>query len=187
MVFDSLIEKYFPAGSKSYHIYIEHVSAVARTVSELCRRNRHLNIDEDLAVKGAMLHDLGICMVDAPKIECFGFMPYIQHGIIGRLILEDEGLPEYALFCERHIGTGMYIEDIIANKMPLPVKDMYPLTMEEKVVAYADKFFSKSKGKLSEPKDIEEIKKGIASYGARGTVIFSEWEKLFGVNIQPEL
>ncbi|MDL2227263.1 HDIG domain-containing protein [Bacteroidales bacterium OttesenSCG-928-K03] len=176
----NVIEKYFPPETDSYKIYIQHVKAVANAVEKICDYNKHLNIDKSFVKNAALLHDIGICMVDAPKLHCYGFVPYIQHGIMGRLILEDEKLEEYALVCERHIGTGIFKDDIISNKLPLPIKDMYPISIEEKVVAYADKFFSKSQNELAKPKAIEDIKNDIAKYGKKHLIIFDEWCKLFG-------
>ncbi|MDR2084855.1 MAG: HD domain-containing protein [Bacteroidales bacterium] len=180
MDINAVIRKYFPYGSESYNIYYAHVTAVADTVAKICEHNKHLKINKLFAINASLLHDIGICMVNAPQIHCTGFAPYIQHGIMGRIILEDENINEYSSVCERHIGTGLYKEDIINGKLPLPIKDMYPVSLEEKVVAYADKFFSKSKHNLSKPKEINLIREEIAKHGKKHIDTFDNWCNLFG-------
>ncbi|MDD2205300.1 MAG: HDIG domain-containing protein [Bacteroidales bacterium] len=177
---DLIIKKYYQPYTKGYDIYIQHVTAVAKTALSVCENNPELNINKELVYNAAMLHDIGICMVDAASIECYGFCPYIQHGILGRLILEDEGFADYGRFCETHVGTGFYKDEIIDRKLPLPIKDMIPNTIEEQVVCYADKFFSKSDADLSVPKNLERVKHSIAKYGQRGAAVFENWLNMFG-------
>lgn len=178
-MFEELITKYIPKNSKGYYIYITHVNAVANAVKKICKNNPNLKIDNNLAYNAAILHDIGICMVDAPIIGCHGFSPYIQHGIYGRLILEDEGLSEYAKFCETHIGTGLYATDVISQKLPLPIKDMIPLTIEEEIICFADNFFSKSHGDITKPEQFEKVLEDIKKHGERGYLKFKEWCDLF--------
>jgi len=42
-----------------------------------------------------------------------------------------EGYPKHGLVCERHTGTGITLEMIIKNNLPLPHRDMVPVSMEE--------------------------------------------------------
>ena len=180
MDIDTIIKRYFAPNTESSNIYHQHTQAVASAVVKICEHNSHLNISREFAVNAALLHDIGVCMVHAPKIHCYGFAPYIQHGIMGRIILEDERLSEYALVCERHIGTGFFKDEIIDNKLPLPIKDMFPISLEEKVVAFADKFFSKSQSDLAKPDEINVIREEIAAFGKRNINTFNEWCELFG-------
>ena len=57
---------------------------------------------------------------------------------------DEMGLYRHALVCERHTGAGLSITDIEKQNLPLPHRDLLPLSLEEKIVCYADKFFSKS-------------------------------------------
>ena len=58
-------------------------------------------------------------------------------------ILRNEHLPEsYARVCERHTGAGLTLHDILSQNLPLPHHDLQPETIEEKLICYADKFFS---------------------------------------------
>lgn len=125
-----------------------------------------------------MLHDIGIFKCDAAGILCFGTEPYICHGRIGAELLRSEGFPRHARVCERHTGAGITKAQIIAQNLPLPQQDFLPETMEEKVICYADKFFSKTH--LDREKTIEQAEKSLSKFGEEGVLRFREWEKCFG-------
>ena len=59
-------------------------------------------------------------------------------------MLRERGLNQHARVAERHTGTGLRKEEIIRRNLPLPHEDFVPETMEEQVICYADKFFSKT-------------------------------------------
>ena len=125
-----------------------------------------------------MLHDIGIFKCDAAGIQCFGTEPYICHGRIGAELLRSEGFPRHARVCERHTGAGITKAQIIAQNLPLPQRDFLPETMEEKVICYADKFFSKTH--LDRGETIEQADKSLSKFGDEGVLRFREWEKCFG-------
>ena len=125
-----------------------------------------------------MLHDIGIFKCDAAGIQCFGTEPYICHGRIGAELLRSEGFPRHARVCERHTGAGITKAQIIAQNLPLPQQDFLPETMEEKVICYADKFFSKTH--IDREKTIEQVEKSLSKFGDEGVLRFREWEKCFG-------
>ena len=124
-----------------------------------------------------MLHDIGIFKCDAAGIQCFGTEPYICHGRIGAELLRSEGFPRHARVCERHTGAGITKAQIIVQNLPLPQQDFLPETMEEKVICYADKFFSKTH--LDREKTIEQAEKSLSKFGEEGVLRFREWEKCF--------
>ena len=124
-----------------------------------------------------MLHDIGIFKCDAAGIQCFGTEPYICHGRIGAELLRSEGFPRHARVCERHTGAGITKAQIIAQNLPLPQQDFLPETMEEKVICYADKFFSKTH--IDREKTIEQAEKSLSKFGDEGVLRFREWEKCF--------
>jgi hypothetical protein len=62
-------------------------------------------------------------------------------------MLEDMGLTAEALICERHVGAGISADEICSRRLPLPNRNMLPVTIEEQIICYADKFFSKSKNR----------------------------------------
>lgn len=124
-----------------------------------------------------MLHDIGIFKCDAAGIQCFGTEPYICHGRIGAELLRSEGFPRHARVCERHTGAGITKAQVIAQNLPLPQQDFLPETMEEKVICYADKFFSKMH--LDREKTIGQAEKSLSKFGDEGVLRFREWEKCF--------
>ena len=91
-----------------------------------------------------MLHDIGIFYCNAPNIHCHGTHTYIEHGYLGAELLRNEGFPKHALVAERHTGTGITIEQIIREDLPIPERDYCPQSIEEKIVCYADKFYLKA-------------------------------------------
>lgn len=123
---------------------MRHCEAVAQLALDIARR-KSLPLDRKMIHEAAMLHDIGICMTDAPDIDCHGSEPYIMHGVSGGEIIRREGLPEeYARVAERHTGAGITPEDIVRQSLPLPPGDYMPESLLERLVCYADKFYSKS-------------------------------------------
>jgi uncharacterized protein len=137
---------------------------------------------EELAFleQAAVLHDIGICHVHAPEIYLFGSHPYIMHGILGRVILEAEGLPRHALVCERHIGVGLTEADIVDQGLPLPLRDMAPRSLAEEIICFADLFFSKKPGALKKMKSAAGVREKIAPFGGDKLQIFDRWMGRFG-------
>ena len=141
----TIIRQYYAPDSPGYQLLVTHSLAVARKVLELVKRYpEEESIDKDFLYEAALLHDIGICFTKTPKLYCYGDHPYIQHGIWGRHLLETVGLPRHALVCERHIGVGLSKQDIQKQKLPLPDRDMEPISIEEELVCWADKFFTKA-------------------------------------------
>lgn len=124
-----------------------------------------------------MLHDIGICRCDAPKIYCFGTEPYLRHGLIGAEMMRAEGFPRHARVCERHTGAGLTEKEIIEQDLPLPHRDFLPETLEEKLICYADKFYSKTHP--DREKSFEQAEKSIARFGKDGLERFLAWKALF--------
>lgn len=141
-------------------------------------------IDEEIVNNGALLHDIGIMRCHAPKILCMGDMPYISHGVCGAEMLRDYGrqmgldLEAYARICERHTGSGITAEEVVASRMPLPVRDYLPETLEEKLVCLADKFFSKSGDMLEESP--AQVRAELSRFGEGSLSRFNEMMALFG-------
>jgi uncharacterized protein len=133
--------------------------------------------------EAALLHDIGVCRIQAPKLGLEAGLPYIMHGIIGREILEQEGFPRHALVCERHIGVGLTVEDIISQQLPLPQRDMTPRSTSEQIVCFADLFYSKSPGRIAFQKSPEQVRKKLAGFGEDKVQIFESWMDLFGADL----
>jgi uncharacterized protein len=174
-----IIAKYYDPDSKSYHYLMQHSRMVARKALEIAERVGHLKPDLGFIEEAAMLHDIGIFFTDAPKIGCYGYKEYICHGYMGRELLEREGLLKHALVCERHVGMGITVDDIRGNGLPLPERDMVPESIEEKIICFADKFFSKTEHELLHEKDLERVRAIVKNYGVDKLRLFDNWSRLF--------
>lgn len=108
---------------------IEHCISVARIAMELAgmiSRNG-ADVDMKLVEAGALLHDIGRCRTHS-----------VEHGVVGGQMAREKGLPEpLARIIERHVGGGITPEE--AERLGLRGGNYVPETMEEKIVAYADK------------------------------------------------
>ena len=141
----AIIDKYYSAQPELRALLLRHSEQVAAYALNLCASHPEWHADTTFIREAAMLHDIGIFLCNAPKIYCFGNEPYIRHGFLGGQLLREEGLPRHARVAERHTGSGLTRQQILRRNMPLPIQDWIPETIEEKVICYADKFFSKSK------------------------------------------
>ena len=172
-----IINKYYEEGTSLYDILVTHSRSVAQKALDIAEMHPEMHLDKNFIYEAAMLHDLGIFNTNAPEIYCFGELPYICHGSVGSEILIKMGYEKHALVCERHTGTGLTLEEILKNNYPIPHRDMIPETLEEKLICFADKFYSKTK--LNKEKSIEKIRAGLAKYGNNSVERFDEWCKLF--------
>ncbi|WEV53095.1 HD domain-containing protein [Bifidobacterium sp. ESL0704] len=107
-------------------------------------------LDENLAVVGAMLHDIGTYLVlkhdgsDGERLQ-FDGPNYILHGLRGYDWLIGQGVDEsIAQFARNHTGVGLTREQVVAQGLPLPPADYVPMNLEQEVVMVADKYNSKS-------------------------------------------
>lgn len=178
-----IIKKYYDPDSKAYHFLVHHSSLVAKKAIEIAGKAGHLNLDMRFIEEAAMLHDIGILHVNAPKTGCYGYKDYICHGYLGREMLEGEGLPRHALVCERHVGVGISAEDIRSNNLPLPERDMLPITFEEKIICLADKFYSKTEHDLMHEKPIEKVREILSGFinSEENIRVFDQWLREFGL------
>ena len=170
-------DRYYPQKSKVRDILLTHSECVARKALQIAEKHPELKLDRDFIREAAMLHDIGIVKCDAPGIQCFGAEPYIKHGVIGADMLRRAGFPRHARVCERHTGAGIALQDIIDQHLPLPHQDFLPETMEEQVICYADKFYSKSH--LERERTPEQALKSLERFGQEGAQRFARWMQLF--------
>ena len=155
-----IIDKYYPADNQALRdIYITHARQVAEKALSIAR-NLSLPLDPKMIEGAALTHDIGIFLTDAPGIECRGTEPYLRHGILGAEILRNEGAPaEWVGVAERHTGAGITRKQIEEHNLPLPLRDFMPQTLLERLICYADKFFSKTK--LGHEKTLEEVRRSM--------------------------
>lgn len=181
--YHSLIIKYIKPDTFAYRIYITHVTLVTAKALEIAERLKLSLSQKRFIEEAAMLHDIGIIATNSEDIGCYGELPYACHIIEGRKILEEEGLPLHARVAENHIGVGGLLKsEIIENKMPLPHKDILCSTIEEKIISFADLYFSKNPKRVFLEKTQGQVKQKVKQYGKRQEKTFKEWCKLFGVD-----
>lgn len=162
----AIIDFFYADNAEARDVLMEHSRAVAHMAAEI-NRKRELGLNPAEVEAAAMLHDIGMVRTHAPGIGCHGEMPYICHGVIGADMLRTVGAPEWtARVAERHTGAGLTPEDIATQQLPLPTdRVMMPETTLERLVCYADKFFSKRPGHLSTPKTLEQVRCEMARHG----------------------
>jgi uncharacterized protein len=79
---------------------------------------------------GGLLHDIGRSRSHE-----------VDHAVVGAEILKEMGLSEaLVLIVERHIGAGIPADEAV--ELGLPERHYLPESLEEKIVAYADKLLS---------------------------------------------
>ena len=104
-----------------------HVAKMCHHVASKLASKGH-DIDVNLAEIGGLLHDIGRCRTHG-----------LDHGIAGGKILRGYGRSQLAEIAERHIGGGISTEDGETAGLPAGVYE--PISIEQKVVCYADKLF----------------------------------------------
>lgn len=159
----TIVDKYYPEGSRLRDIYLRHSRSVADLALAI-NEAKALGLDPARVEEAAMLHDVGIFLTRAEALDCHGDAPYIAHGYLGADLLRAEGYPEEdARVAERHTGTGLTFAE--AFRLGLPEDRNYmPETELERLVAYADKFYSKS-GDM-ERKSLAQVRRSLGRHGS---------------------
>lgn len=173
-----IIHQYYEKDSELYHILVLHSQQVRDKALSVAEKHPELNLNTSFLSEAALLHDIGIFLTNAPRIYCHGTHEYIQHGYLGADLLREAGLVKHALVCERHTGVGISLEKILERNLPLPHRPMIPVTNEEKVICYADKFYSKSD--LHVTLSLERIINILGHHGEENVKIFMQWHEMYG-------
>ena len=163
MDYISIINKYYPNDDALRQLLLKHSRQVADRCLQIAWKHKELPVDIQFLEEAAMLHDIGIYQCHAPSIYCNGTEPYIKHGPIGGDLLRAEGYPRHARVAERHTGTG------------LPGYE--PETLEEQIVCYADKFYSKSSP--DHVRSVLETAQSLEKFGHEGVKKFLSWSERF--------
>ena len=172
-----IIDKYYPQDNELRRILVVHSRKVADKALQIAANHPELRLDEEFLYEASMLHDIGIFKTHAPAIQCMGDAPYICHGYLGAELMRAEGFPRHADVCEHHTGAGISPEDIVRQQLPVPRRDMRPVTPEEIVVCLADKFFSKTR--LEQEKTVEQARRSLEKFGEEGVKRFDCWCALY--------
>lgn len=177
MDYRSIINQYYPEENELKKILLTHSKSVTDKALQIVDRHPELQLDRQFIEEAAMLHDIGIVKCNAPGIFCYGTEPYIKHGIIGAEMLRSAGFPRHARVCERHTGAGIELSNILEQNLPLPHQNFLPETLEEQVICYADKFFSKTH--LDRVRTPEQALKSVERFGNGGAQRFKQWMQKF--------
>jgi uncharacterized protein len=178
----SILQKYYDTSSLAYTILVTHSQSVTQKALAIARSHPEWNANITFIEQACILHDIGVFLTYAPAIGCFGKHHYIEHGYLGADLLREEGYPRHALVCERHTGVGLSKQEIIEKHLPIPHRDMIPLSLEEQIICFSDKFFSKSH--IEKEFSLEEIRSSLSKFGDNVVNRFDEWSSMFlGTNV----
>jgi uncharacterized protein len=158
-----IIDKYYASQPELREVLLVHSRQVADRALRIVDMHPEWKADRQFVEEAAMLHDIGIIYCNAPKIHCLGTHRYIEHGFLGAELLRSEGLPRHALVAERHTGSGITLEQVIRDDLPIPERDYCPISLEEKIICYADKFYSKTR--LNEETSPARVRQKLWMYG----------------------
>lgn len=161
--YQSVIDQYYAEDDQLRRLLLFHSRQVADRSLAICNQHPELKLDAQFVEEAAMLHDIGIRWCHAPSIFCVGEAPYIEHGQIGGRLLRQLGFERHARVCERHTGTGL--------------PGFEPETLEEQLVCYADKFYSKSHPERV--LTVEQAAQSLERFGHEGVEKFLGWAKMF--------
>jgi uncharacterized protein len=149
---------------------INHCKAVTELALETARifKEKGFKIDFELVEMGALLHDVGRSKTHD-----------VNHGVVGAEIVKSAGLPDsMASIVKRHVGGGITANE--AEELGWP-KDFYaPITLEEKVVSYADKLIEKGKRVPIEVTIAKFSEQGLYEAAERVQKLYDEIKGLIG-------
>jgi len=182
---EEVLARFYEPDSPTLILLRRHGQLVAAKALAVAKQVAPLDPDRRFLYEAAMLHDVGIFETDSPVLGCHGNAPYVCHGVLGCRLLESIGLPRHALVCERHVGCGLSAEEIRERNLPLPLRNMRPESLEEEIICYADKFFSKNDRGLSRMRSVAEVIALLSSYGPASVARFRHWVQRFETSDAP--
>ncbi len=112
--------------SKSVIAHCKAVSKLAEKTAQACQKKGY-SVDVELVTIGALLHDVGRSKTHS-----------VDHVVAGAEIAHTLSLPDAVVtIIERHVGGG--VTDKEAQELGWPKRSYMPVSLEEKIVSYADK------------------------------------------------
>ena len=136
---------------------MSHCKAVAKLAVKTAKTLKERGFDVDVGVVevGALLHDIGRSKTHS-----------VDHVIVGAEIVKTAGMPDSVVaIIKRHVGGGITTTE--AKSLGWPDDNYMPVTLEEKVVSYADKLVETTDERVP----IEET---ISKFQARGLTASAE-------------
>ena len=146
-------------------------------------KKRGLEVNEDMVKIGALIHDIGVYQIWEAESSNMRNIPYISHGLIGYNILIKEGYSiKHSRFALTHTGLGITKENIKEQKLQLPLNDYIPITLEEELIAFADRFHTKQPSFCT----FEEEKRKLEKFDSIKGMKMDLFKKKFGLpNLSP--
>ena len=80
---------------------------------------------------------------------------------------------------ERHTGAGISLDTIVQHNLPLPRRNLVPVTLTEKIICCADKFFSKTGPARHQPRTVTQILEDLTAIDPAHAHRFSRWAETF--------
>jgi len=135
--------------SKSVVDHCIVVSNLAAAIARACER-RGIPVDIKLVEIASLLHDVGRSVTHD-----------VRHGVLGGALARANSFDERIVsIIETHVGAGIPADE--AEDIGLPRRDFMPKTIEEKIVAYADKLM-KGKRRVEVDEVLEEFSKTLGA------------------------
>ena len=153
----AIIKKFISEEEQLYQIYLSHVERVADRAVQIAERLGLSKLEQEFIYDASMLHDIGVVEVYAPDIGCNGTLPYIQHLIVGKRILDEEGMPHHGNVALRHCAPQFSMDNIKRRKIPLPEGNYQPQNLYEKIISYSDLFYTKNPYHKSGTRCLEDV------------------------------
>ncbi|MFI0792247.1 HD domain-containing protein [Micromonospora rubida] len=138
----ALHERYAPT-EEAFELVHTHCQIVCAVAEQLLDGYRS-DLNVALVRAGSLLHDIGVYRLYDASGQ-LDHESYVRHGVLGHGLLRELGFPELVgRFCSHHTGVGLTRQDVLRQRLPLPVGDYLADSVEEQLVMYADKFHSKT-------------------------------------------
>jgi len=174
----ALHKKYAPS-DEIYGLVLTHSQIIYDIALQLIEKEA-FPINRELVQTGALLHDIGAYPLFGSNSKLREGISYVSHGIEGEKILKREGFPEAIWrFAAHHTGVGLSKQDIIIQKLPLPIEDYLAESDEELLIMYADKFHSKTTPPYIN--SFEWCREDLAQYGEDKVIKFDNMAVKFGI------
>lgn len=173
------IHRKYAKTDADFNLVYQHCQVIEAIAMQLLDARPIVGIDRGLVRVGCLLHDIGAYEV----LEDGRFVQGIRHGTVGENILQREGFSEaISRFASHHTGVGLTEQDVIDQRLPIPVADYTAQTNEERLLMYADKFHSKSNPPLEPPYfcTFEWFHKSVQKFGPDRASKFDALADLFG-------
>jgi uncharacterized protein len=156
--------------SRCHPKVVRHCKAVAELALKTADilKKKDMKIDCHLVEIGALLHDVGRSKTHT-----------VHHAVVGAELAKAAGLPEPVIsIIRRHVGGGITTSE--AEELGWPRDNYMPISIEERIVSYADKLIVDSKEasvEITIQKLIKENKKEAAS---RVRKVYEDIQNLIG-------